>query len=100
MARINAYDIGDLVRMTGTLEAVDGTNVDPTTVVCKLKKPSGTVTTYTYGADLYPVRSEAGVYYLDYTPTEAGDHWYRFISTGTGQAADEGRFYVRVPEAV
>ena len=31
MATVNVHDIGDLVRITGTLETADGTNVDPTT---------------------------------------------------------------------
>jgi hypothetical protein len=95
MATLNSYDIGDLVRLTGTLETADGTNVDPEAIVCKVLAPSGTVATYTYGTDAYPVRSEAGVFYVDYTPTEAGEHWYRFTSTGTGQATDENRFSVR-----
>lgn len=95
MAVINEYAVGDLVRLTGTLETADGTNVDPTTVVCKVKKPSGTVTTYTYNSDPFPVKSETGVYYVDVTTDEAGEWWYRFVSTGTGQAADEQRFYVR-----
>ena len=94
MATIGTYDIGDLVRLTGTLETADGTNVDPTTVICKILPPSGTSVTYTYGADAFPVKSAVGVYYVDYTPTEAGDFWYRFTSTGTGQATDENRFYV------
>jgi hypothetical protein len=98
VARINIHDIGDLVRITGTLETADGTNVDPTALVCKVENASGTVTTYTYGVDPFPVKSAVGVYYVDYTPTVAGSHYYKFISTGTGQAVDEGRFVVRVSE--
>jgi hypothetical protein len=98
MARVNVHDIGDLVRITGTLETADGTNVDPTTLVCKVENAAGTVTTYTYGVDAFPVRTEAGVYYVDYTPTVPGSHYYKFTSTGTGQAADEGRFVVRPSE--
>lgn len=95
MATVNTYDVGDLVRITGTLETADGTNVDPATLVCKVQDAAGAVTTFTYGTDAFPVRSEAGVFYVDYTPTGAGEHWYKFASTGTGQAVEEGRFFVR-----
>lgn len=95
MATLNEYDVGDLVRMTGALTTADGTAVDPTALVCKVKKPSGTVTTLTYGTDAFPVRSAAGTYYAEVTADEAGEWWYRFVSTGTGQAAEEERFYVR-----
>ena len=95
MAEVNTYDAGDLVRITGTLATEAGVNVDPATLVCKVKAPDATVTTYTYGTTAFPVRSGAGVFYVDYTPTMKGRHIYRFVSTGTGQAVDEGVFYVR-----
>ena len=90
----NTYDIGDLVRCVGTF-ASGGTNVDPAAVMFKVKSPGGVVTTYTYGQDAALVRDATGVYHVDVSASEAGVYFYRFWSTGTGQAAAEGRFAVK-----
>lgn len=91
---LNAYDIGDLVRCTGTF-ASSGSNVNPTAVMFKVKTPAGVVTTYTYGTDAALVRDSTGVYHVDVSAAEAGEYVYRFWSTGTGQAAAEGKFVIR-----
>lgn len=90
----NTYDIGDLVRCTGTFATGD-TNVNPGAIFFKVKTPSGVVTTYTYGTDVELVRDSTGVYHVDVDATEWGDYTYRFWSTGVGQAASEGQFWVR-----
>jgi hypothetical protein len=95
MATINVHNQGDLVRLTGSLATAAGVVVDPTTLTVTIKAPNGTKTEYTYGDDAYPVRSAAGVYYVEVTPDQVGDWYYKFQSSGTGQAADEGMFRVR-----
>ena len=90
----NAYDIGDLVRCVGTF-ATAGANVNPAAVTCKIKSPTGTVTTLIYGTDAALVRDATGVYHVDVSVTEAGEYTYRFSSTGTGQAAAEQNFWAR-----
>lgn len=97
MATLNAHDVGDLVRITGNLATAGGAAVDPGALVVVVLAPNGTRTTYTYGSDAFPVRTEAGAYYVDYTPTQAGEHYYKFASTGVGQAVDEGAFIVTPP---
>ena len=92
----NAYDVGDEVRCTGTFTDANGAAVDPTAVYVKVKDPSGNVTTYQYGEDPEVVKSDTGIYYVDVNVDEAGDWWYRFYSTGTGQAAGEETFWARV----
>jgi len=92
------YDKGDLVRVTGTFTDSDGTAQDPTAVLCQYKNPSGTTTSLTYGTDAELVKSATGVYYVDINANAVGEWWYRFYSTGTGQAADEGSFYVSLTE--
>jgi len=87
------YNIGDKIRLQGTLEDSVGTDLDPTTVTVKVNTPSGTASTYTYAGETV-TRSATGVYYVDYTPTESGTHHYQFRSTGTGQASDESVFIV------
>lgn len=90
----NHYDKGDLVRCTGTFTDASGTAQDPAAVLFKYQDPSGNATTYTYGTDAELVKSSTGVYYVDVDADEAGVFLYRFYSTGTGQAADEGFFRV------
>jgi len=87
------YNIGDKVRLQGTLEDSVGAELDPSTVTVKVVSPDGTLTTYTYAGSTV-IRSALGIYYADYTPTEAGIHHYLFQSTGTGQAAEESTFSV------
>jgi hypothetical protein len=94
MTTRNAYDIGDLVRCTGTF-ASSGTNVNPDAIMFKVKTPAGVVTTLTYGTDAALVRDSTGVYHVDVSVAEAGEYEYRFWSTGTGQAASEGQFVVK-----
>ena len=97
MAEVNVHNIGDQVRVTGTLTTAAGAPVDPSTLVTKVKAPDATITTYTYGTPAFPIenRLAAGVYYVDVTPTQVGEYWYQFLSTGTGQAMDEGMFRVK-----
>ena len=87
------YDVGDVARLTGTFTDIDDDVIDPETVACKVRKPSGTITTYTYDADI--TKSSTGIYYIDVDITEPGRWWNRYYSTGTGKAAGEQEFEVR-----
>lgn len=92
---INTYDIGDLVRVTGTFTDAAGAAVDPTTVVLKVKDPLGAIATYIYGTDAALVKSATGVYYADLSVAMPGSYWARFAATGTGQCAGEQEIRVR-----
>lgn len=100
MASSANYDLGDVVRVSAAFTDPNNANaaVDPTAVLLAYKTPDGTVTTYTYGVSTI-VRASAGNYYADLTPTAAGIHYYRWYSTGTGQAAEEKSFTVQAPQA-
>lgn len=100
MAAMNLYQIGDLVRLTGNLATAAGVATDPTALTVTVQAPNGTQTQYVYGDDAFPVRAEAGEFYVDITPTAAGKWAYQFRSTGTGQAMDEGEFEVEQPRIV
>jgi hypothetical protein len=89
-----SYDIGDVVRCTGTFTTAAGVATDPTAVNFRVKTPAGTVTTYVYGTDAELVKASTGVYYVDVSLTMAGSWTYRFYSTGVGQAAAEATFWV------
>jgi hypothetical protein len=91
----NSYDVGDVVRCTGTFTDADGNVVDPTAVTFKFEDPSGNETSYVYGTDPEVVRVSQGVYRVDVTIDESGIWYYRFVSTGTGAAASEEFFKIR-----
>ncbi len=95
---VNQYHVGDLVRVTGTLTDADGTATDPNGLSVKYKDPTGNTTTLVYGTDASLKRLALGVYYTDVDVDESGMWHYRFASTGTGQAAAEGQFYVAASE--
>lgn len=90
------YDLGDSVRVTASFTDPDtGDAVDPDTVGFKYKDPAGTVTTLTYGDGARIVKDSAGHYHVDVDANLAGRWYYRFYSTGAGQAATERSFTVR-----
>ena len=84
--------IGDLVRVSATF-TVSGTATDPATVTLKVRDPSGTTTTYTYGAATV-TKDSTGAYHRDVSATTAGRWLYRWEGTGTAQAAEEAAFDV------
>jgi len=91
----NTWDVGDLIRCTGTFTDSAGAAVDPANVFVKIKDPSRNVDTYQYGVDSELVKSGTGVYYTDVDVDERGTWAYRWYSTGTGQAAGENTFKAR-----
>ena len=92
---VNAYDVGDLIRVQGAFTNAADVAVDPAAITAKVKTPAGVITTYTYGVDAQLVRASTGIYYVDVSATTTGDWHYRFASTGEGQAAGENKFYVK-----
>lgn len=87
-----SYTKGALVRCWSYFDQ-EGRRVNPDTVTAKVKTPGGTTTTYTYPATV-DIDNE-GVYSVNVSATIAGRWYYRFESTGTGQAAKEGAFDVK-----
>ena len=91
----NHYEIGNLIRVTGTFTDSDGNAHDPTSVFCSVLEPDGTQTDYEHGVDPEITNSATGVYYLDQAVDQEGFWYYRWYATGTGEAADESYFRVR-----
>lgn len=88
------FDVGDLVRCTGTFREVNNALIDPDEVFFKFRNPNGLVTTYTYGTDTQLKRDSVGLFHVDLNASIAGTWYYRFYSTGAAQAADEESFEV------
>ena len=57
--------------------------------------PGGTETTLTFGVDAAVVKDGVGNYRCDINANASGRWRWRWHSTGIGQAADEGEFYVK-----
>lgn len=93
MSEPNLYDLGDLVRVSGTFKTQAGAAIDPSTVSFEFRRPDGTVTSYAYPATI--VRDSLGTYHVDIDANAPGTWRYRWESTGTGQAAEEGAFVVK-----
>lgn len=92
------FPYGALVRITGSFLTSSGSSsVDPVVVKGQYHAQAlGVTTTYTYGSDANLVKGGAGVYYFDIDTSESsGVIFWRIFSTSTGQAAEEGRMYVR-----
>lgn len=81
------YDIGDRVTLTANFTDA-GAPVEPTTVTCSVRSPSGTTTSPS-------VTNASGTYSAEIEPDEHGAWAYRFAGTGTYVAAEEGTFRVR-----
>lgn len=91
---MNIYDIGDVVRCTGSFKDNTGAAIDPPTVKFKKKDPAGTITTLTYGVDSAVVKDSVGNYRCDVDCDRAGIFYYRWESTGGGKGAQEASFEV------
>lgn len=91
---MNSYFVGSLIRCSAAFTDTLGADLDPTTVSFSFKIDNGSVTTYVYGTDAQVVKDSTGHYHVDLSGATKGTLYYRWFSTGTGQAADEGAFYV------
>lgn len=96
----STYDIGDVIRAS-VVFTVDGTAADPTDVYFAYQTPDGAIQNSTYAAGTTDItRTAVGYYQKDIATTGAGLYEYRFWSTGTAQAAEEGYFSVRARRVV
>lgn len=91
---VSTHDYGDLVRCRASFASGEGEAIDPTTVTFKAIKPDRSTITLVYGTDSALMRESDGIYYTDLNADQTGVWYYRFESTGTGQAAEEFRFKV------
>lgn len=95
---MNVYQKGDLVRVTGVFKDIAGTLIDPSTVQLKVTKPDGTTTTYAFNGSPAVSKDSTGNYHVDASIDQVGRWYYTWISTGTGQAAENGEFMVEATQ--
>jgi len=89
-----SYDLGDVVRQTGSFTNSAGAAADPTGVTFSYTDPAGTTTSLVYPTDAALVKDSTGVYHVDITASTEGIWRWRWLSTGTGAASTEGQFAV------
>ena len=94
-----AYNIGDVGRITGTFKTFnDATGardlIDPTVVKLRVQPPTGSAVEYVYGTDAQVTRISACLYKGLIPLTMAGNYQFRWISTGTGAAAEPSNIIV------
>ena len=93
---MESYDLGNLVRVSGSFTTVTGAPADPTTITLRVKDPTGTIAVYTGGA---MVRDGIGAYHYDLVPAKSGTWSYRWEGTGAVTAAGDSSFAV-TPSAI
>jgi hypothetical protein len=71
-----------------------GTLVDPDAVILEFAPPDTEKTTWQYGSDDEVVKDSTGRYHAEIDADTPGIWYYRWHSTGDGQAAGQGRFKV------
>ena len=92
---MNAYDVGDQVRLTVNWANSAGTLTDPTTVQCLVKRRyviGSTTTTYTYPATV--TKDGRASTTSTSPPTARASGTTAGSATGTVVAAEEGAFNV------
>lgn len=92
---IPVFQVGDKVRVSAAFTDADEAASDPGGVLCKVREPDGTVTTYTYGTDADLVKDSTGNYRVDFLTTQSGRHRYGFYGITSGQAVAESEFRVQ-----
>lgn len=92
---IPVFQDGDKVRLSAAFTDIDEAASDPGSVLCKVREPDGTVTTYTYLTDAALIKDSTGNYHLDFLTSQAGRHRYGFYGITSGQAVAEGEFRVQ-----
>lgn len=92
---IPVFQDGDKVRLSAAFTDIDEAASDPGGVLCKVREPDGTVTTYTYGTDAALVKDSTGNYHVDFLTAQAGKHRYGFYGLSSGQAVAESEFRVQ-----
>ena len=91
---MNAYDIGDVVRLRASFTNSGGAAVDPSSLTLQyqiVKPVAGPLVALVYGVNSI-VRAGVGEFYHDLDVTSAGEWRYRYNGTGLNAAAAEGVF--------
>jgi hypothetical protein len=87
------YVVGNVLKLAANFKN-GSTDVDPGSIVLKIKSPLGTIQTYTYGDDADLVKDSTGDYSFNYSPAYEGRYSFRWAGLGTNASAAESSFVV------
>ena len=82
------FDVGDLIRITGTWTDSAGDATDPNTVLASHKDPSNVEISLTSTTGI--TKDSTGVYYFDMDLDEEGTWKYRFYGQASGDDSAQG----------
>lgn len=88
---VNTYIIGQTIVLRCEYR-VSGTLTDPTTALCEVEAPDGTIHTPSITA------ASTGVKTAEYMPTEAGLHYVAWTGTGAAAGYEESSFFVKAQQ--
>lgn len=95
MATTKQWPLGSKIHITGDFYNSAGALADPEYVYFQLLVPLTGVVQKKYGVDPEIIKTDIGKYYIDHDNDKSGTYFYRWISTGSGQAAEpDGSFVV------
>ncbi len=85
--------IGQVARISVAITDAADAAADPGGLSLKIKLPSGTVVTHTYGGGTL-LKDAVGSYHADITLAEAGQYRWRWEATAPNAGADQGFLHV------
>ena len=88
----NHYEFGVEIVLQGTFVDRDDVPTDPTTGICQVKRPGGTIDDVDIEATII-----VGTWEGFYTPTVPGKHWYAITGQGVINTRGERAFQVLEP---
>jgi len=91
--KINQYVEGTETQLSATF-TVGGILTDPTTVTCKVKDPTGNITTYTNQIS----HPSTGTYSINIFLNISGTWYYRWEGTGAATVAAENQLRVKTSQ--
>lgn len=91
------YDIGDSNLISVNFTDKDGTSVDPTLVILRMKPPLSVTVEYTYPGNGQIIKDSTGKYHINYPITLSGVYYGKWAGTGAVVGVEEFSFTVRKP---
>ena len=91
-------DTGDVIRLSVVFKNLNKVAVDPSQVNLTIKQPDGVLVEYQYSVGVNIVKASVGNYYCDFLVTQEGMTYYKWVATGTVNAAEESSFFAKISQ--
>jgi len=94
----NQIDTGDVIRLSVVFKNLNKVAVDPSQVNLTIRQPNGVLVEYQYLVNAAIVKASVGNYYCDFLVTQEGMTYYKWVATGTVNAAEESSFFAKISQ--